>query len=357
MELHINKSTKFFVPVSANSATGGPELLHQLVYNLRIIGFDAYMYYIPNNHPQPIHKEYVFYNNPFVREIEDDSNNVIITPEIFDIIKLFKNYNKIQKVVWWLSVHNFFVSRSVNIFPYNLCIYTYITLNKILGRPIFDVPNLVMYLNRRFKSKDESLIDDIKVHLAQSHYACESLKSVGIANEMIHYLSDYLNDDFLNIHFDVERKEDIVLYNPSKGYGFTKKIINHTKGCTFIAITNMSRSEVRSLMLRSKVYIDFGNHPGKDRMPREAAMAGCCVITGLRGSAIYGQDVNILKKYKFKDKSINLEDISNCINKCITDYSNQIKDFEHYRNIICNEKSEFLEDVKKLFVLTDSISK
>jgi len=34
-----------------------------------------------------------------------------------------------------------------------------------------------------------------------------------------------------------------------------------------------------------KLYVDFGKHPGKDRMPREAAVHGCCIITGRRGAA------------------------------------------------------------------------
>lgn len=29
-------------------------------------------------------------------------------------------------------------------------------------------------------------------------------------------------------------------------------------------------------MRKAKVYIDFGFHPGKDRIPREAVMCGAC---------------------------------------------------------------------------------
>ena len=47
----------------------------------------------------------------------------------------------------------------------------------------------------------------------------------------------------------------------------------------------MTPEQVVDLMSESKVYIDFGNHPGKDRIPREAVINGCCVITGVRGSA------------------------------------------------------------------------
>jgi len=39
-----------------------------------------------------------------------------------------------------------------------------------------------------------------------------------------------------------------------------------------------------------QVYIDFGHHPGQDRLPREAVQCGCVVITGKRGS---GNQINI----------------------------------------------------------------
>jgi hypothetical protein len=46
------------------------------------------------------------------------------------------------------------------------------------------------------------------------------------------------------------------------------------------------------------LYIDFGHHPGRDRMPREAAMHGCCLITGILGSAGNAIDLPIPKEYK-----------------------------------------------------------
>ena len=69
------------------------------------------------------------------------------------------------------------------------------------------------------------------------------------------------------------------------------------------AIENMSTEEVAELLNRSKVYIDFGNHPGKDRFPREAAISGCCIITGQRGAAANDIDVMIPRSYKFPDKT------------------------------------------------------
>ncbi|MCX7738527.1 MAG: hypothetical protein N2Z80_03840 [Hydrogenothermaceae bacterium] len=60
------------------------------------------------------------------------------------------------------------------------------------------------------------------------------------------------------------------------------------------------------ILKKAKVYIDFGNHTGKDRIPREAAMLECCVITGRRGIAKYREDVPIPENYKIEDKVENI---------------------------------------------------
>lgn len=67
----------------------------------------------------------------------------------------------------------------------------------------------------------------------------------------------------------------------------------------WVPLIGMTTEEMRSCMSKSKVYIDFGNHPGKDRIPREAAISGCIVITGKRGAAAFA------RMYVFR-KHINL---------------------------------------------------
>ena len=82
----------------------------------------------------------------------------------------------------------------------------------------------------------------------------------------------------------LQNKRNNILYNPAKGLSdlmlFKQKLQQITTDYTFIPIQNMSHTQIRNIMLQSKIYIDFGNHPGKDRIPREAAMCGCCIITG-----------------------------------------------------------------------------
>jgi hypothetical protein len=62
----------------------------------------------------------------------------------------------------------------------------------------------------------------------------------------------------------------------------------------------MTDEEVTSLLRRSRAYVDFGPHPGMDRLPREAALAGCVVITNREGAAAYDEDLPLPSMYKFR---------------------------------------------------------
>ncbi|APT76061.1 hypothetical protein LN42_06455 [Marinitoga sp. 1137] len=329
MNFKINKNTKIYVACPANVATGGPELLHQLVHKMNLFGINAKMFYYPNNIENPVHKFYKKYNNAFVREIEDDENNILIVPEVKT--DLIYKYNKIKKIIWWLSVDNF------TGYPKNVKKTIKIILKKITKPKSFynfeDLPNLY--------------------HLVQSYYAKNYLLKKGIKKEKIDYLSDYLNPLFIEKQLKNKnklQKENIVVYNPKKGYQFTKKIIKNAPDIKFVPIINMTPEEVADLLLKAKVYIDFGNHPGKDRIPREAAISNCCVIVGKRGSAQFKEDVPIDDEYKFDVKSKNISNIINKIRYLLDNYDYEIKKFENYRNFILAEEKNFEQDIKRIFV-------
>ena len=187
------------------------------------------------------------------------------------------------------------------------------------------------------------------MHFVQSEYARQMLKSKGFDN--VFFLSDYLNKYFIeNQLLSLNTpKDNIVLYNPKKGLNFTKSIISHAKDINFVPIENMKREDVAKLLSKAKVYIDFGNHPGKDRLPREAAISGCCVITGKDGSAKYYEDVPIPDEFKIEAKIENIQSIVDKIRQCFENYEINSKKFESYREKIKNEEKRFIDDAKKIF--------
>ncbi|MGC9001311.1 MAG: hypothetical protein ACP5J2_10145, partial [Caldisericum sp.] len=145
--IEIFPETKIYVACPANTATGGPELLHQLGYHLiNDLGIKAYIYYYDfdsNRFKTPVHPEYEFYKVPYItnkQDLEDDNKNILIVPEILSGILQLYEYRNIRKVIWWLSVDNFYLS-----FIFNS------KKNYFLERSFFDVQESVLQKINSFK--------------------------------------------------------------------------------------------------------------------------------------------------------------------------------------------------------------
>jgi len=348
-KFHVNKNTKIYIVAPANVATGGPELLHQLGYHLRNdLSLNAFMYYGKSDENSLVHPNYLHYDVPYVDIIEDRKENILIIPELYSNILMLNSYSKVQKSVWWLSVDFFYSSKFETVHPVKSF---FLRLNNFINKKLglFELIDIPSYTLSQCNSnlQDDAILDAVDLHLVQSKYAFEHLQSSKYEN--IALLSDYLNDDFLDITTDTSKKKNIVAYNPKKGALFTKKLIECAPDVTFIPIENMSLKQVIELLQQAKVYIDFGNHPGKDRIPREAAILKCCVITGKRGSAKYFEDVPIDNEFKFDDIESNIGDIKEKIYDIFQDYENNIIKFEDYIKTIKSEKDIFIKECRDIF--------
>jgi hypothetical protein len=183
------------------------------------------------------------------------------------------------------------------------------------------------------------------VHLAQSRYAENFLSSQGA--RYIYPLTDYLNRAHLQCQTQPQRRNQ-VLYS-IKGWGVVEKLKFVQPALKWIALENMSPQEVRTSMAGSKVYADFGFHPGKDRMPREAAVNGCCVIVGMRGAAVIHQDIPIPNAYKFNMDPFDMAGVILTIEDCMLNYEKRIRDFESYIRTIQLNEIQFEIEVRQIF--------
>ena len=351
--LNVYKNTKIYIIAPAKIATGGPELLHQLAYNLRThLNIDTYIYYIPTKYKNPVHENYIEYSIPYTKNIIDKEENILISPEIKLCIDLLDKFKKIRKAIWWLSVDNYKITHAVYS-KKHLLIKNIINraFHFVTNKNIFDIQEEVLKNKNDFWQEKSLENLNVNVHLCQSRYAIDFLIKNGINTKKIYYLSDYLNQNFLKTQTNISKKEDIVAYNPQKGYLFTKKLIKKAPEINFIPLINMSRTDIIKTLQRSKVYIDFGHHPGKDRLPREAAILGCCVITGKRGAASYSDDIPIPERYKFEDKEENIQNIIFAIKYCFCNYTDLYNEFKLYREIIKNEYPKFIKELLNIFSL------
>lgn len=223
------------------------------------------------------------------------------------------------------------------------CVYDRLRFNPSISNTINIVKNVL--LGKIVKSRNS--ISDLKsngniiMHFYQSHYAQCHLYSKGFSRVLP--LSDFINTDFqISSNF---QKEDIILYNPSKGYHFTREIIKKMPHREFIPLNGMTRNQLVDVMSKAKLYIDFGHFPGKDRLPRETVFSGCCLITGKLGASFYYEDVPIDESYKFETSKANIRAICNKIDYILNNYDKCIKDFDVYKIRIMREKEIFYNEI------------
>ena len=322
----------------ANYKTGGTELCHQLVklYNDNNIPCTIAYVGIKNN-LNPINEAFRIYVDKYVdaKQIVDDYDIVVIFPEVYT--NELKRFKKAKKVIWWMSVDNFEM----------FCGFSGALKHKGLLRAV------KLFLLGKLKNSINTL-NYADVHVYQSEYARIYLNNCKFENLLP--LSDYLNDEYVTA-FKTMQRDDYVLYNPKKGLNFTKKIMKAFPNFNWKAIENMSNNDVVELLRHNKVYIDFGNHPGKDRFPREAAISGCCIIVGRRGSAFNSIDIPIPNKYKFLDNESSIVDIGNMITNCLNNYEIISNDFNNYRLKIIQEKNIFKKEALYLIEYLKSLNK
>lgn len=340
-KLNMCKYKNIYVIAPFNYATGGVELCHQLVDYLRNKGQKAYIVYEHKgviSEDQSITKAYNKYNIKSTSIIDDSPENILVLPEIScDFIFQF---HYIQMACWWMSVNNhYFCSDFWECLKFQ---NDWITRTRMIKQFLFDG-------EYRYKNK----ISDLKamgsklIHLYQSHYAQYHLYKLGMHKVLP--LSDYINCELLTRNPNID-KEDVILYNPSKGYRFTRKILKKMPNYHFVALQGFNREQLNEIMDKAKLYIDFGEFPGKDRLPREAALHDCCIITGRQGASFFYEDMPINDSYKFDAKSKNLDAICSSIENVIINYESCIGDFSDYRNLIRNEQKIFNSQIDSIFL-------
>lgn len=310
---------KNFVIILPRGATGGTELGHQFVDVINRHSSSAgYVLYYPFKAYGGVQPEFESYrcNTICVDDIYQLLNLRIIVPETFTYLRRrFKNY---KVSIWWMSVDNYFGSKKIR----------YALGNRFLP----------WTFQRKFQEEH-----GVQFNFYQSEYARRFLIESG-ANNLLS-VSDFLNPDFFTDNARSERKR-VVLYNPAKGIEYTEQIIAAAPDVQFRPIVNMSRSDVFALLRASMIYIDFGNHPGKDRIPREAAVLGCQLIVGRRGSAVNPVDIPIPEAYKFDvGPSFSPSEVVNQIRFMLYNHSSIDGDFDAYRESIRAEKSRFVDEV------------
>ena len=272
----------------ANCTTGGPEALHEFASELnKVKDVNARIWYWDIKHDPPMPEEYRSYGCEYVTEMPHDYHGAIVVPEIW--ANRILDYPNCARAIYWLG------------------------LDAYAGW----TPE---------EQRGEFLRDDSIMHIAQSEYALDYLKKLKVSHVV--KVTDALNADFYE-EYEEEERSDVVLYNPTKATPFQHRLMEKCTGIQFKPIQGMTRAEVIDAMRHAKLYLDFGEFPGRERMPREAVLCGCCIITSKIGSADYFDDFS--HYYKFDSKDSHIWMIINKIRYVLDHYKECRRDFETFQ--------------------------
>ncbi|EGO6528656.1 hypothetical protein ACFJZM_13360 [Enterococcus faecalis] len=335
---------KITIILGVKDTSGGGESLHQLCaqlqkkYDCGIFYYDSIDYKCPDKFKK--------YNIQVLEKIRDDNDSIVIVPDIYT--GYLANIKFSQKIIWWLSYDFYEMSLPKN------------KAKKFLEK--YKLPNafsgLVLFLAKMFKVIPIFMFNEINFkkdseieHIYNCEYLKAKLKRIGIKEEKMSYLCAPISDTFYKSNNT--KKQNLVAYNPSKGKQFTDKLIkacnNYYPNIDFVPIIDMTEKEVYNCLSSCKLYIDFGEFPGPERIPRQAVMCRCNIITSLEGAAENQYDVPIPNDFKIERKESNIVKICNKINKSLINYEKELYKFNLYRKKVLAQKNNFSSDILSIF--------
>jgi hypothetical protein len=317
--------------------TGGPEALHQLGYRIACHGGTAHMvYYAPFSRIEveghvirchaegsPMPEHFAQYHPNVLTEARLGPDTLVIFPEPLSQFAANSDV-AYHRALWWLSLDN--------------------------GLP--QNPNLAEEDYRRRFFSDPDL-----THFYQSDYARDFLSHSGSVR--YHPLSDFTDQDFIHRSLIASENPAIrgrgnnICFFPNKGAELAGSFINARAvlppDIEFVPIRGMTKAQVRDTLFDARLYIDFGHHPGKDRVPREAAIAGAIVLLRSAGAARHFLDHPLPREYLFSDEDVGSGALHRKVAMILDDPDRHFANQRFYRDAILLERDRFDLEVRSFF--------
>ena len=313
------------VIICPEAITGGPEALHQLGDSINRQGGHAVMAYLTGQHalrfagdrllctPRPgetFRAHYASYAPITEEEIPLNDRTLVVYPEMYPLEAL--QYRQGPRAIWWLSVDNALQ-------------YT---------------PSLA------YRSSAHELFgDDSLLHFHQSCYARSYLLEQGALQVIPLY--DYVERSYqLSSAMAAEKAaaaaagRSVALF-PRKGAELAQVFSNGAPDLPYRLIDGMTRGQVGEALAGSSVYIDFGHQPGKDRVPREAALAGNVVFLHEKGAGAHFGDYPVDRDYCFTLRDVHSGALRARVQEALRDYPTHLARQAPLRQRIVLERQEF----------------
>ena len=330
-----------FVPLG-DIPTGGIEALYQLTDSARRCGTDAVLAAPPGTDVAPCPSDYLEYDAPRIEFADVRAEDILVVPEVWIGRKELMRHDRV--IVWWLSVEGAFGMG----FPT-------ITRHSSPKRIAWFLRATVSTHLLRYRLMKEVVPMPNVTHVTQSHYAAAFLRSYDLSSFM---LTDYVSPLFAaNVPEEslAARRPYTIAFNPRKGAEFSLTLMNGWDEEVFKPLVGLDRRGVSQALLDSEIYLDLGKHPGRDRIPREAALARCVVVVANRGSAGNDIDMPIPEQYMVnlpKSRS-SISELRAFLKQLRQDLPAHRQAQDSYREIIGQQEEQFHLEVAQLMKRLD----
>ncbi len=189
-------------------------------------------------------------------------------------------------------------------------------------------------------------------HLCQSEYARDFAVKNGAQKVMM--VSDVIDLAEPEGARDSVRKYDFA-YLPAKTAGAEQLITQLGSKYNAVALKNMGRNQVTDALQSSKVFIDFGHHPGKDRVPREAALCGAIPMVRKVGAAGFAADVPLPEPLLVPtDVFFDFDAFDVCFQRVLQDAESLRKELVLYVKWISDESERFDDELRALMAFAEA---
>jgi hypothetical protein len=91
-------------------------------------------------------------------------------------------------------------------------------------------------------------------------------------------------------------------YNTKRVSEPLRRLISEAGRRSWLPLENLEQAVLAEVLQEVRLYVDFGPHPGRDRIPREAALCGAVVITGRQGAAGFAEDVPLPDRFRLDER-------------------------------------------------------
>jgi len=304
------------------AVSGGPEAIHQLSDAIAGFGGEVVIAYYGaqmgisiedaliscSYSGSPTPSAYRDYRSFTAARIPLTSRSLVIFPE--PVIGWAMPHRPFTQAIWWLSVDNALIKSPALSYESH-------------RQQFFQTPHLI--------------------HFYQSDYARDFLTKGGA--KKIYPLADYTAERFHQSSKSVTRDQSIT-YFPRKGGALASVFFDSHPELNRVPVENMTPDAVHETLRKSQIYIDFGHHPGKDRVPREAALSGNIVFLHERGAAAFHMDHPLDRFFLFISTDVSNGSLYERVKQALADPDKAFSAQRIYHARIATERDEFSFQVK-----------